>query len=85
MKCLTSTYYIPQVISVPDLSAPEAYNALRYLRGCYGPPSAIDRVRDRTQIPKVLHLLGGRISLLLRAAKAGDMLGISLASPLISK
>jgi hypothetical protein len=64
-----------QVLSVPDLSPPEAFNALRYLRSCYGPSVAIDRAKDKEQMPQVLHLLGGRISLLLRAAKARDMLG----------
>lgn len=64
-----------QVLSVPDLSPPEAFNALRYLRSCYGPSRNLDKAKDKEQIPQVLHLLGGRISLLLRAAKANDMLG----------
>jgi hypothetical protein len=59
---------------VPDLSAVEARNALRYLRACYGPQNMADRAKEREQVPQVLKLLGGRISFLLRAAKAHDML-----------
>ena len=69
------TLKLLQVLSVPDLSPPEAFNALRYLRSCYGPSRSIDKEKEKEQIPQVLHLLGGRISLLLRAAKANDMLG----------
>jgi hypothetical protein len=60
-----------------DLTTTEANNALRYLRTCYAPAGAINKARDNAQVPQVLHLLGGRISLLLRASKAPDMLGKS--------
>lgn len=67
-----------QVMSVYDLPANEAYDALRYLRSCYAPHSAqspVDRVRDREQYGEVLKMLGGRTSFLLRVAKAHDMMG----------
>jgi len=75
---------LSQVISVPDLTTTEANNALRYLRTCYAPAGAINKSRDNAQVSQVLHLLGGRISLLLRAAKAPDMLGKSKSLPCVN-
>ena len=76
--------FLSQVISVPDLTTTEANNALRYLRTCYAPAGAINKSRDNAQVSQVLHLLGGRISFVLRAANAPDMLGKSKSLPCVN-